>query len=241
MKTYTYAITAILAAFLLSLNRIKFVSLDEMSLFLTVVGIIYGLMSAFTISNSWERFSKIRDGIAEETNSLSLMYFFSRNISDKTMSGRLKATLVDYCSEVLKTEWHRYWKSENVHAKFRELIRICASTKLKNQKDVSLFEKILDELRDAASARDIQLVLSQTGISRIQWILNLFLSALLIVGLVFTSLPDYRLSMFITFSMIAAVLMILVVIYELDSMKTAEEEVSNEPYRQVIRVIESEK
>jgi len=40
--------------------------------------------------------------------------------------------------------------------------------------------------------------------------------------------------------MVAAVLMIFVVIYELDYMKMAEEEISNEPYRQVTRIIKSE-
>lgn len=46
--------------------------------------------------------------------------------------------------------------------------------------------------------------------------------------------------MFVITAMIASVLMILVVLYELDSMKVAEEEVSNEPYRQVVRVIKTE-
>ncbi len=240
MKTYTYSLLAILVALLLSLNTIKLFPLDEMSLFLTVIGLIYGLTAAFTTNNAWERFSKIRDGIAEETNSLILIHFLAKKLSDRATFKKLKAKTMDYCESVLKTEWHAYWKCKEVHRKFRELIEICSGAKLKNKKDMALFEKIIDELRDATSARNIQLVLSQTRISNIQWALNIFLSIILIIGLIFTYLPDYKLSLFIVFSMIASVLMILVVMYELDSMRVAEEEVSNEPYRQVIRIIHAD-
>lgn len=41
--------------------------------------------------------------------------------------------------------------------------------------------------------------------------------------------------------MIASILMILIVIYEIDSMKIAEEEVSVAPYKEVIRLIMEDK
>lgn len=240
MKTYGYMIAAFLAALFLSLNTVKFVSLDEMSLFLTVIGIIYGLIAAFTISNSWERFSKIRDAISEEIYALTSICIYSQELSDKASFLKLKAKIIEYCKEVPNIEWHEYWKAEKTHKKFRDIIRIVAQVKIKNIKDEHLFDEITTELEDAARSRSSQLVLSQNRISKVQWSLNIFLSLILVGSLIFTSLPDYKLSIFIIFSMIASILMILIVIYELDSMKVAEEEVSNEPYRQVVRVIQSE-
>ena len=240
MRTYTYMVFAILSAFLLSLNTIKIFSVDEISLFLTVIGLIYGLISAFTINNAWERFSKIRDAIAEETNSLITANIFAKKLSDKASAAKIKDKIIDYCMQVPEIEWRDYWKSEKTHKTFREIVEIFADIKLKNSKDVELFDDIGEELRDASAARNSQLVLSQTRISKIQWILNIFLSSILIAGLLLTSLPNYPLSIFIIATMIAAVLMILVVIYELESMKLAEEEVSNEPYRQVVHIIKSD-
>ncbi|MBU4245658.1 MAG: DUF4239 domain-containing protein [Nanoarchaeota archaeon] len=240
MRTYTYMVFAVLSAFLLSLNTINVFSLDEMSLFLTVIGLIYGLISAFTINNAWERFSKIRDAIAEETNSLITANIFAKKLSDKVSATRMKDKIIEYCLQVPEIEWRDYWKSEKTHRTFRQILELFANIKLKTQKDVELFDDIGDELRDASAARNSQLVLSQTKISKVQWILNIFLSGILITGLILTSLPNYLLSIFIVSSMIAAVLMILIVIYELESMKLAEEEVSNEPYRQVVRIIKSD-
>ncbi len=240
MKTYFYMIFAILVSFLLSLNSVKIFSLEEISLFLTVIGLVYGLISAFTINNAWERFSKIRDGISNETNSLIMVYILSKKFSDKVSFRKLKNKILDYSKDVPKIEWHDYWKSEETHKKFREITEIFSGMKLRNEKDEGLFDAIGEELRNASAARNAQLVLSQSRISKVQWVLNIFLSVILIGGLVFLSIPNYVLSIFIIASTIAAILMIIVVIYELDSMKVAEEEVSNEPHRQVVRIISKE-
>ena len=241
MKSYFYMALAIFVSLILSLNPVKLVSLDEMGLFLTVIGIIYGLMAAFTISNAWERFSVIRDSISEETYALTSAYIYAEELSDKSGFGKFKAKLLEYCEEVPKVSWRLYWHSEKTHQKFRDIIKIVAQMKLKNIKDEHLFDEITTDLEDAARARSSQLVLSHTRISSIQWILNIALSLFLVAGLVFTSLPDYKLSIFIIFSMISSVLMILVVMYELDTMKVYEEEISNEPYWQIIHIIRGDK
>lgn len=241
MKTYAYSIAAILVALLLSTNNTRLFPSDEISLFLTVIGLIYGLIAAFTINAAWERFSKIRDAIAAETNALTVMYIFSKQLSDKQAFNSLKCGVVDYCESVLKTEWHDYWKNDNLHKKFQDLIEVVARIKFKNKRDEELYTHMVgDEIRNAANARTLQLVLSQTRIPPVQWVLNIFLSSIIIIGLVFRySSSNTILSAFITAGMIAATLMLLVVIYEFDSMKIAEEEVSNEPYRQVIRVVKA--
>lgn len=240
LKTYRYLFVVVVVAFLLSLNTFRAFSLDEMSLFLTVVGLIYGLVVAFTINNAWERFSKIRDCIAAEVNALMSMYIYAVHLSDQDSLRKLKEQLVEYCKEVPTIEWHDYWKSEKTHQKFRGLIKTVASVKLESTKDQEIFDEVSEELRAAAVARYQQLVLAETRISKIQWALNIFLSAILIAGLVLLKIPDFLLSVFIVTSMVSAVIMLLVVLYELDTMKTAEEEVSVEPYKQVVRVVENE-
>ena len=160
-----------------------------MSLFLTVVSLIYGLIAAFTINNAWERFSKIRDAVAEETNSLVTMYIFAKQLSDKIAFKKLKETLSEYTQEVPTIERHEYWASEKTHKKFRTLIKIVSEIKLKNQKDIELFDEVGEELRDAAATRNAQLVLAQTRVPKLQWALNILLSAILIIGLVLVHSP----------------------------------------------------
>jgi len=237
MRSYAYISIIVILAFLLSLNTTKFFDFQETSLFLTVIGLIYGLISAFTINNAWERFSKIRDQIANETNSLIAAYLYSKHVSDKLTFNKLKTKIIEYCKEIPKIEWHNYWHSKKTHKKFRDIIEIISDMKLKNIKDIELFDEISEELRSASQARTSQLVLSRTRVSKMQWILNIFLSLILIIGLVFLQLPNYPLSIFIISTMIISILMILYVIYQMDSLKIGEEEVSTEPYNEVVNII----
>ncbi|MFA4819697.1 MAG: DUF4239 domain-containing protein [Candidatus Aenigmatarchaeota archaeon] len=238
MKSYYYLIVIVLVSFTISLNRLDTFTLNEMSLFLTVIGLIYGLIAAFSINNSWDRFSKIRDAVSKEISSLLLLFKYSNYISDKKSRLALKKTLLEYCNEVPRVEWHDYWKSEDTHRKFRKIQDIVIGMKLKGEKDSVIFDQMTDELTNATNARDQQLILAQTKISKIQWVLNIFLSAVLVIGLLLLDISNFILSMFISTSMIAAVLMILVVIYEMNSMKVSEEEISIDPYIMMIKTID---
>ncbi len=240
MKSYTLMILIIVIAFLLSLNTTRIFTLDELSLFLTVVGLIYGLIAAFTISNAWERFSSIRDAISEETYALTSAYIYSKQLSDKKVARDLKQRIIEYCKEVPTVEWHDYWHSEKTHKKFRGIIEAVSKIKFKTVKDSNLFDEITTEMEDAARSRNKQLILAQSRISKLQWILNIFLSVILVIGLTLAEIPGTTLSMFVTGSMITAILMILIVVYELDGMKVAEEEVSNEPYFSIIKILQNE-
>lgn len=237
MKHYLSIFFAVIIAVFFSLNTNRMFGFDELAVFLTVIGLIYGLMAAFTINNSWERFSKIRDNIAIETNSLLTMCIFARKFSDKKIYAQLKNKIIDYCQEIPVIEWKDYWKSEKAHKKFLDITEIISEIKPKNEFEIELFNQAAEELREASKARTEQLVLSQSRISKIQWTLTVFLSAVLVIGLSVIKYSSLKTTMFVSIPMIAAVLMIFIVIYELDSLKVSEEEISIDPYRKVIREI----
>ena len=118
MKAVNYMALALIVAFMLSFNVFRIFSLEEMSLFLTVIGLIYGLIAAFTITNAWERFSKIRDAIAEETDALVDIYFYTKQLSDKTSFHKIRQGILEYCKEVPTVSWEEYWSSTSTHKKF---------------------------------------------------------------------------------------------------------------------------
>ncbi len=238
IQTKYAMLIAVFIAILLSFNNIRIFTLEEMSVFLTVIGLIYGIMSAFAISNAWERFSKIRDAIAEETNALTTMYIYAKHMSDKNAVKKLKQKAIEYCKEVPRIDWPDYWNSEKTHKKFRDMIEIVAGMNLKGIKDVELFDDVSEELRIASTSRNLQLILSKTRLSKSQWVLNIFLSLIMIVGLTFLNVPDYLTAVVSTTLMIIAVIFILFVIYELDSLRVSDKEVSIEPWLKVAKFIE---
>ena len=237
MKSIYYLILIVGFSFLISLNTYRFFSIGEMSIFLTVIGLIYGLIAAFSISNSWERFSRIRDAISEETASLKTIYIYSKYLTDKLAFSGIRKKILAYCSEVPKIEWKEYFDSQKTHQKFEDLIHLVAGIKIKDEKDTELFGAICEELRYASSSRNLQLIISQTKISKTQWLLNIFLSLILIIGLAFLSIPNYSLSIFVVASMISSIIFILIVIYEMDSLKIADTEVYISPYIEVVNLI----
>lgn len=240
-KTFWYGILIIAISSLLSLNKIKLFTLDDLGLFLTVIGLIYGLIAAFTISNSWERFSKIRDEIAAETSALENFYLLGKSLPDRITFKNIRKMLASYLIEVPAIEWKDYWKSENIHKKFRNLIEEFSKIEISGEKFIVIFDDMGDELKRASAARSSQLVLSQTRLTRIQWVLNLFLSISLIISITLLKFNDPIVSIFIVAVMIIAILMILLVIYELDSMIIAEQEVSIEPYLKLASIIKKDK
>jgi hypothetical protein len=237
MRTYVYLLFALFVAALLSLNSFKLFTLDEISLFITVVGLMYGLMAAFTINNAWERFSKMRDAISQETDGLITMWIYTKHMSDKKSVELIRTQVIEYCDEAPRIEWDNYWKSVETHKKFHTLIDLISEMKVKNQKDALLFAELSEELRSATTGRNSELILSTTKVSPMQWTLNIFLSFILIVGLTLLGLPNYTLTIFTVSTMVAAIIMILCVIYELDTLKFAEKETFCDPYAQVIRVV----
>jgi hypothetical protein len=212
--------------------------MNTASFFLTIIGLIYGLITTFSISNAWEKFSKIRDAIAEENNALESIIIFAKNLEDKKTFLEIRNNILDYCKTVPQIEWKDYWHSKTTHAKFRKISETIASIGIKTEKEAQLFQAISGELNEAASARRVQLVLSQVKITKIQWSLILFLSFILTGGLAVLSIPNVVFSALITGFMIASVLLVLLVLYELDSLKIAEEEVSIAPYKELENYIE---
>lgn len=235
MRVIGYVIITILISFLLSLNVFRIFPVEQTSLFITVVGLIYGLIAAFTINNSWERFSKIRDAISEETSSLINLYLLMEKIADKKTLNKYSCAVVKYCKDVVKTEWHEYWSKENIHQEFIKIFAIVTSINIKKPNKIIIFDHCLSEIREASTARSRQLVLAHAGISKIQWALILFLSLVLVVSLAFLALPFTVVTLFVSTAMIASIILILLVIREINSMKLAEREVSSEPYVEVVK------
>jgi hypothetical protein len=237
MNQRWYISLIVVIAVVLTLFTTKVFSLEELSLFLTVIGLIYGLIAAFTINNAWERYSKIRDAIAEETSSLLALYYYMKQLSDKKRFEKFREEIISYSNAVPNVEWSDYWKAESIHEKFRNIQQIIAGVKLKTGKENALFQCMTSELGDATSARTTQLILAQTRITKLQWTLNIFLSAILLLGLAFLYTPSAALTPIIIAAMMCAVMLILLVIYEIDALRISDKELFIEPYYQLVKII----
>lgn len=222
----------------LSMNAFRFLSFTQVDIFITIIGLAYGLIAAFTINNVWERFGKIRDSIAEETASLVDMYNILSVFGDKRLLAKVKREIVEYCQHEIRTPWSDHEADKIAGKKFEDVFEMVVKTKVETPHEEILFEECLNEMRDVSSARTRQMILARTRLSKIQWGLLLFLSVTLIGAVTFLEMPIGWVSIFISTSVIATVVLIIMVIYELNSLHMAEREVSEEPFEEVIYRLE---
>jgi hypothetical protein len=239
LGSYIILVVVIIATFLISLNFDGLFTLEEMGLYLTVTGLIYGLIAAFSVSNVWEKFSAIRATIGEEIGSLINLHEMSRHFSDKTLPKKLGKLISSYCDFIVSTPWSEYHLKQLKHPAFQNLFNFLGEIKTKDKKDNPvLFQNLIGEIQNISAARTHQLTLASHGISKLRWFLLLFLSASVIIGLLLTITPSGpTVSAFANTVMTAVILLILVVIYDLDMLQFEVEIISNKPYREVKKYV----
>jgi hypothetical protein len=211
-------------------------SINEVTLYLTVVGLIYGLMAAFAIGVAWNRYMKITEGLHEELTSTFNMYLMMKHSSDKKTAKAIIRQLLDYAESARKISWNDYFGAEKVHAKFRKLFEIISKTKVRTSADEELFAASLDELRDASTARNVQLTLSHTPLSVALWGLLVLLSGSIVIGIFFVAFDNPVLGVLTKVVMSTAVFAMLIVLRQIDTLQLAAKELHEEPINQIIEL-----
>lgn len=240
MRTELLIASALGAAALLALNPVRLLPLSEASLFFIVIGVTYGVMSAFAINDVDKALDQLRDSFNEEVSSLKAVYLLSKGLSDKSVYKRVATGIKAYCDEAISLDLQAYVKGNEVHKKFHSLLGLLSTIKVRGARDNAIFDAIIGDARKASAARDQQIALAMDRLPATQWVLEIFLSVLLVLILSITYLPSTYTSTLFVFLMVFAILLTLVVIYELDSMGDFEDEISNEPYRKLVSLINSE-
>jgi hypothetical protein len=216
-----------------------FFAIEDVSLYLTVTGLIYGLFAAFAIGVSWDRYSKVVENLHDEISSETNMHLLLKHISDRKIALKMDEQILNYLSNIMEIPWNKYFESENVHKKFRKMFDIFGRMELKTEKDSELFDDIGDELESASKARNQQIVLSSTPLSASIWSLLLLLSGAVVVGVYLVAFSSPILGMFTKIIMSLSSFAILLVLHQIDSLQLAEEKVDALPNK-AIEIIQKE-
>ena len=216
-----------------------FFAIEDVSLYLTVTGLIYGLFAAFAIGVSWDRYSKVVENLHDEISSETNMHLLLKHISDRKIALKMDEQILNYLSNIMEIPWNKYFESENVHKKFRKMFDIFGRMELKTEKDSELFDDIGDELESASKARNQQIVLSSTPLSASIWSLLLLLSGAVVIGVYLVAFSSPILGMFTKIIMSLSSFAILLVLHQIDSLQLAEEKVDALPNK-AIEIIQKE-
>ena len=180
-----------------------------------VIGIIYALVAVFAIAHVWTNFNSLTDKITKEISHLRNIRVIGEQISSKFSSG-LSKLVNSYIESNIGTFWGRLESQSSKNKKFSGILGYISKLKPRSGKELSIFNRILEELRMASEARPNIRNFSIYKTPGLVWILLVFLSVVFILSIALMSFNNIMLSIFVVLSICISVGLVMVLIYNLD-------------------------
>ncbi len=206
---------------------------------LGLVGLLFAILVGFFITDLWSRFQRIRENVATEVSGLQTYYLFTQILGKfphhKEWAGKQQELIDRYIREFFYVEWGDYGK---IDPYFNEIIKSLEEIKeLKTNKEVETYTNFLPLLNEVTTAREKLFMYGKDRLNKMEWIVVLFLSAILVFSIFATRTPDLS-SLFLSGTLISTVIILLLILRDLNNLSFGEEMVSFEPYETIFDVID---
>ena len=231
------AIASYLVVFLLPIRTSAEVR-GEIQNILTIVGILFGILVGFFITELWTRFQKIRDNVAVEVSGLQTYYLYAQGFNTFPRHQewvKKEQSLIDkYVREFFKVEWTNY---EKIDPYFNEIMKSLADIKeLKSNREIETFTNLLPILNDITTAREKLFMYGKDQLDAIEWIVLVSLASILIIAIVLTRIPLFS-SLFLSGTLVIAISALLLLLRDLNNLSFGEQMISFEPYETIFDVL----
>ncbi len=136
-----------------------------------VIGGLYGIVLAFVLVSSWERFEEARERSEAEANAVADLQRHALGLPEPGRSTLNEQTLA-YARSVVDREWPalaRGETSEETQAIYEELWRTVLALEAGNDKQAALFQSTLAKLDDLADGRRDRLLYARVGLPSLVW------------------------------------------------------------------------
>jgi Protein of unknown function (DUF4239) len=147
-----------------------------------VLGAFYGLVLAFVIVASWERFDQAGEHALAEASALESLYKLGATFPDP-MRTRLTTAVRDYTEEVTYREWtamaqNRFHRdSSGAHLMWQ----IVLSYDPANAEEQMLIDKSIDQLNTISEARSLRYIYYSTDLPSVVWMV-IYLGCAITIG-----------------------------------------------------------
>lgn len=206
---------------------------------LGMVGLLFAILVGFFITDLWSRFQRIRENVAAEVSGLQTYYLFVQVLGKfpqhKEWAKRQQELIDNYVRKFFYVEWSDYGK---IDPHFNEIIKSLGDIKeLETNKEVETYTNFLPLLNEVTTAREKLFMYGKDKLSKMEWMVVLFLSVIIIFSIFTIRTPDLS-SLFLSGTLISTVLILLLILRDLNDLSFGEEMVSFEPYETIFDVIE---
>ncbi|MDD1777664.1 MAG: DUF4231 domain-containing protein, partial [Candidatus Helarchaeota archaeon] len=224
-KAYAVAILVISIGFVLSFFRpsVELLPTDStwLAIFISVVGVVFALLSAFMIVNSWNKYNSLEETIRKETISLRNIFLLGQQLCEETPLANLKTCMQDYIHTVIDAYWHETTPLDAPLIKFFQIFRAAEAFNPQTEKNYILLYNINEELRKASNHRaNISSLISQKT-PKTLWLFLLFLSFSIVVSFIIVDYETQWMATLIITLIATAIAFVIAIIYDLDNAFTS--------------------
>jgi hypothetical protein len=153
--------------------------------FVTAVGTLYSVLTAFTVVSVWTEFTDTDRSIKREARELSELWRYVGYVSDEAGASRARVAIERYRDEVINTEWPAMEAGLSADAaddEFFEMADAVNAIEVKTSRDVPAWAEAVRTLGEVSDARAERIVLVQLRMPRLLRILLYMATVTLISG-----------------------------------------------------------
>lgn len=187
-----------------------------LSIFIQVIGIIFGLFAAFMIVNAWNGYNSLEDSLRKETLSLGNIFILSLELNNESaVFESLRKNLLEYTASVLNTYWKESTKISETNLKFIQVYKTLERFNPTTDKGHTIFDNINEEMRLASTQRSNVLSLIAAKTPKVLWIFIIALSFILITSFMIVNFDDQWIATLVVTMVSIAIAFVIVVIYDI--------------------------
>ena len=184
-----------------------------------VVGGFYGVLLAFVLVASWDRFERARGNTETEANSLGDLYRQAAAVPEPTAS-ELRREIVAYLHSVIDVEWPSMLQgsfSPETQRLYFDIWTTALAMSAEDPKTVALFQTVVAKLDDFGEARRYRLLYMQNGLPPIIWEFLLGFGVVTVAFTYFFGMPRVFPQAIITVVLATAIASTLFIIWEMQT------------------------
>jgi hypothetical protein len=204
--------------------------------FVTAIGTLYSVLTAFTVVSVWTEFTDTDRAIKREARDLSELWRYVTYVSDKVGAARARSAIERYRDEVISVEWPAMVAGQSVAAAEDEFLAMADAVNaidVVTPRDVPAWAESVRTLGSVSDARGERIVLLGLRMPRLlRWLL--FAATFSLVGgMILLSFENDWIGSTVVGSTAAISLLVLEVIDDIDDPIGGAWGISVEPFQRI--------
>ena len=204
---------------------------------LAFIGILFGFIVGFFISDLYSRFQTIKENAAIDASGLATFFSYAklmvRGRQNKKWIEKQRDIINRYVRKFMPLPWSRYAETE---PEFSEMLDSLKDVKYKTDKENETYSNMLAIVTEVSDAREKLVMNVEDHLTRGEWTVVILLGALLLFSLFYVKTLE-TVSIVFTAILSASILILFLVIRDLNNLKFGESMVSIEPYQRILDAI----